>query len=258
MKHFARDPYLHFLIGGVLLYLLFGWLHQDTPKEKSLLRYEQQALAVKFAETWGKAPDQNTMRLIQKQYLFDDALYEEARRLELDRLDEQIHRRMVTKMKQIITASFVDTNITQATLQNFYREHLESYTNAEKMRLIAILLPKYEENQTDFVEMFNTFRLSSNEVSGFLTPTQTSSIVEGNRETIASMFGKYVAFEVWQMQSNRWHTVAHSKEERYAIYIIKREGGEPLSYDEVETRVYDDYRATQHINALQNYAKEAK
>lgn len=102
MTGWAREPLVHFLVLGALIFLGFQVL-DDTPPPVSDTRLEvtqadADRLAVQFEATWRRAPTEEELAVLIDRFVRDEVLVREALALGLDNGDAIVRQRLVQKM----------------------------------------------------------------------------------------------------------------------------------------------------------------
>ncbi|WP_171033101.1 peptidyl-prolyl cis-trans isomerase [Qipengyuania marisflavi] len=125
-----REPLLHFLIGGAVLYALFAWI--GTPVDPasrtiSLSRSDQAQIAQGFAQMMGRPPTDAELSGLIERRVREEVLYREALRLGLDRDDPAVRRRLATKMDEIAAASAEAETPGDAVLEEWHKAHAGTF-----------------------------------------------------------------------------------------------------------------------------------
>lgn len=98
-----RDPLLHFLLLGGLLFMLyaaFGRPDGTTPRDRIVVgESELMRLSQQFQRTWMRPPTRSELQGLADDFVKEEILYREALALGLDRDDLVIRRRMRQKME---------------------------------------------------------------------------------------------------------------------------------------------------------------
>ncbi len=156
MKKLLREPLLHFLAAGGLLFGAYRWIHGPAPAaeagpskdifvdRKSLLTFLQyQANAFQpeyFAGQLDALSAQARQDLVDK-YVREEALFREAEALGLAQGDYVIRRRMVQKMLYLIedtaTESFAPT---EAEIERYFRAHRQRYEAAQTLTFTHVFV----------------------------------------------------------------------------------------------------------------------
>jgi hypothetical protein len=105
MTRLLREPLLHFLLIGALLFGLYGLAppgHSTavtTPKEIRLSPDEINQLTQLFQSQWRRAPTPQELQRLVEAKVEQEILYREALAMGLDKNDEIVKRRMAQKMQ---------------------------------------------------------------------------------------------------------------------------------------------------------------
>ena len=138
-----REPIVHFLVGGSIVFALLSFFtnepETESPADSSRIVVERDALLT-FVQAKTKVADEATVRrafeafdsdTLQEwidRYVREEALVREARALGLDREDQIIRRRLAQKI-EFLTLGLLDEElqVDAADLEEFYRERAEDY-----------------------------------------------------------------------------------------------------------------------------------
>jgi len=99
-----REPLLHFLLIGMLLFLLFGKVapRSDEGTRITVDRTAIAALAGQFQATWSRPPTRDEVNGLVDSYIRDEILYREGVALGLVKDDPVIKRRVRQKLEVLI------------------------------------------------------------------------------------------------------------------------------------------------------------
>ena len=109
MKGWLREPLVHFVVLGGLLFGLYAWLQHGASgrgdNAAGPVRISANAIA-QLAEVWrrqqGREPTSEELRALAAGYLREELLGREARALGLDQNDLVIRRRLAQKVEFIV------------------------------------------------------------------------------------------------------------------------------------------------------------
>ena len=102
LSRLLREPLLHFLAIGGLIFLLFGAVAEPGPGPTDTIvvgpeHIEQ--LATRFQSVWQRPPTDDELRNIVDEFVREEIYYREALLLGLDRNDTVVRRRLRQKME---------------------------------------------------------------------------------------------------------------------------------------------------------------
>jgi PPIC-type PPIASE domain len=103
LKSLLREPLVHFLLLGALLFALNAWLRPapvaDAGGEIVVSEGRVRNLGEGFRRTWQRPPTRSELDSLIQDYIRDEVLYREALALGLDQDDTVIRRRLRQKME---------------------------------------------------------------------------------------------------------------------------------------------------------------
>ena len=102
MRSLLREPLVHFLVAGALLFALYaGLTGSDGDRSHRIVVDEERValLARSFERTWLRPPSAAELRGLVEDHVTEEILYREALALGLDRDDPVVRRRMRQKME---------------------------------------------------------------------------------------------------------------------------------------------------------------
>lgn len=127
----TREPLVHFLVAGALLYAFFTWTGGNAVDPSSRVievgREEQAQLALQFERTMGRAPTDAELDAQIDRFVRDEVLYREALRLGLDQGDAVVRQRMVSKMDMTASAAAEIAEPSEEELRAFFEERKRRY-----------------------------------------------------------------------------------------------------------------------------------
>jgi hypothetical protein len=128
-----REPLLHFLAAGLVLFLLGQAIRAHTDTHRILLSPQRQAeLANRYALQFGTRPDERMMTELVKSDVHEEILFRQGLALGLDKDDEIIRRRIIQKMQFLLEDLQIPPEPDIAQLQAYYRTHAEQYRLPER------------------------------------------------------------------------------------------------------------------------------
>src|SRR5512147_2822417 len=104
MKALLREPLVHFLLLGALLFALDAWLRPSAsaaPAEIVVSEARVRALAQNFARTWQRPPTREEVDGLIEGFVREEVMLREALALGLDRDDAIVRKRMQQKVEFI-------------------------------------------------------------------------------------------------------------------------------------------------------------
>jgi len=129
MKKILREPLLHFLVLGALLFVVYGWIDggaMRSPEQIVVSAERVRALTDQFQRTWQRAPTEQELDGLVQTFVREEVMYREGVARGLDRDDPVIRRRVQQKL-EFLTDGSVPSAPTDAELQAWVDGHADLY-----------------------------------------------------------------------------------------------------------------------------------
>ncbi len=129
MKKLLREPLLHFLILGALIFAAYGWIKRDqrSVDEIVVTRGQQEHLVTMFTRTWQRAPTAQEYQGLLRDFIREEIAYRQAVSMGLNEGDTIIRRRMRQKLELLTDEIVSFAEPADADLQQYLLEHPESF-----------------------------------------------------------------------------------------------------------------------------------
>lgn len=143
MKSFLKEPLVHFLIIGALLFIFFDiYRATDQESEKTIRITEAQieTLRASFTRTWRRPPTNQELEGLVKELIREEIACREATSMGLDRDDPYIRRRLKMKMDFMLEDMSELVPPTDKELTLFLQQHRELFRVEPKVRFSHVYL----------------------------------------------------------------------------------------------------------------------
>src|SRR5512139_1748792 len=130
IRRLAREPLLHFLLIGAVLFVLYGALNRgrsDAPREIVISEARVAAIAENFTTVWMRPPTAVELKGLIDDYVAEEVYYREAIAMGLDQDDTVIRRRLRQKMEFISEDAAATAEPIDVQLQEFLAKHPEKF-----------------------------------------------------------------------------------------------------------------------------------
>ena len=138
-----REPLLHFLAIGALLFALYAALNRDgwdAPRDIVITNTRVEALAENFAVVWMRPPTATELKGIIDDYIAEEVYYREAVAMGLDRDDTVIRRRLRQKMEFISDGVADAAEPAEAELQAYLERHPGKFAQPAQLTFRQVYL----------------------------------------------------------------------------------------------------------------------
>jgi parvulin-like peptidyl-prolyl isomerase len=138
MKRLLREPLIHFLLIGALLFGLYGLAPSAGPataasKQIRLSQGEIAQLTLLFQSQWRRPPTPQELERLVENKVQQEILYREALAMGLDKDDEIVKRRMAQKMQFLAEDVAAAREPTTAELKAWFEQHSARFAQPPRL-----------------------------------------------------------------------------------------------------------------------------
>jgi len=245
VRGWLREPLLHFLLLGVLLFVLFTWLGGDTGPMSSRITVSQaqvQQLATAFTKVWQRPPTEAELKGLVDDYVREEIAFREAVAMGLDRDDTIIRRRMRQKLEFLVEDAASATPPTESELQAYLEANRATFRFEPQVEFRQVYVDP--TSGTDAAARAQALRKEL-QAAGPEAPIDTlgDSIMLDpevpllRQEEVARLFGTEFAARVVTLQPGRWEGPVDSGYGLHLVMVRKVVPGRAATLDEVRRDV---------------------
>ena len=259
MKKLLREPLVHFLLLGLLVFAGFKVTSRNEAGEPSKIVVTQaqvESLVTGFSRTWQRPPTTLELEGLIREYIREEVCTREALALGLDKDDSVIRRRLRQKLEFISDSVASQADPTEEQLQQYLQAHANSFRGERQLTFSQVYLDpqKHGENLTrDINQMLAELRLGSkSEVSKM----GDSLLLEQNFESvpageISKQFGEKFVADLADLPVGEWSGPIESGYGLHLVIVIDRKDGSVPALADVRETVKRDW-----VNARRSETNE--
>lgn len=265
MKALLREPLLHFLLLGTALFLVYGYLSRneidsdpqtivvDRGSLLTFLQFRSRAFdAGRFQDAMDQLSEEDLQRLIDD-YVREEALYREAKALQLDKNDYVSRLRLIQQL-EFITRGFADTQVqvTDEEIQGYYEAHQSEYRVQPKVTFTHVFFSneRHGAKKAEALARAELHKLNQAGVRFHQAPAHGErflyhvNYVAREAEEIASHFGEEMQAQIFALEPSekRWRGPFLSPYGAHLVLMTHHEPGYLPSLEEVHARVEQEAR----------------
>ena len=187
-----REPLLHFLLLGALLFLAYGWLNNAgfaAKDEIVVSRSQVDGLVTQFEKVWQRAPTAEERQALVESWVRDEIFYREAIAMGLEQDDPVVRRRLSQKIQFIMDTGADAGPPSDAELQGWLDEHADQYRVPATYTLRQHFFDpaRHGESVDAIVAQAQRALTAGREVHG--DPTMLPAALEGRAADVERAFG---------------------------------------------------------------------
>jgi len=258
LKNIIGEPLLHFLLLGALLYLYYDLNSQEDTQTKqniSLLPNEIETIKSNYLQNNGVTIDKEILEFYKSEEYYKKILLNEAYALGLEKQDKQIQEKLLKQMQFIMTNQSQILEPSEEALFEYYEKNIADYSAITDLSFAHIFFSNPKDKRIDRVlELLNIAEVSPQKAAYFGDKFEASNFVDAITPfELEQRYGKYFRNKVLALKKGLWHKAIHSKYGVHLVYVRSKTTTDPYSFDEIQERVYLDYKQEE----LHNRVKKA-
>lgn len=225
LKSLLREPLVHFLALGALLFLYFHWKGNSGLASTSIVVTHAQIeqLAVGFARTWQKPPTEAELKGLIDEYVKEEIATREAVAMGLDRDDVIIRRRLRQKLEFLAEDTLQTSPPSDADLNAWIAAHPDSFRSDPQIAFRQVYLSPQRHGAsitTDAEKLLVKLRASGPKVSIEHYGDPTMLPAEQPRAPLfdtSRSFGDEFAKQVMSAETGKW---VGPVESAYGLHLV--------------------------------------
>ena len=261
LKRYLREPLVHFLLIGGVLFGVYGHTqggHGTTPssREIRLTLDEVGQLALLYQSQWRRPPTPQDLERMVENKVQQEVLYREALAMGLDKDDEIVKRRMAQKMQFLAEDVAAAREPTTDELRAWFEGHGDQFALPSRVSFRQLYFSPDRRGaraHDDAVKALAALAgepVDSMRVGGLADPTMLQAYY-GDRtsEQLAKDFGPQFAQTVVRLKPGSWQGPIESGFGWHLVFVDSFVPGRMPAFEEVEPDVKAAWLADQKAQA---------
>ncbi len=244
-----REPLLHFLVLGALLFGLYFWvgspMTSTSTKHIDVSAPVIESLQATWKLQWGRKPTEQQLEKIVDNYVHDEVLYQEALALGLDDKDLIVRRRMIQKMQFLVEDVAGIKEPSDEELQSYLDAHAARYTIPGRFSFQHVYFSRELHGDRTDADAENLLTQLQTDPKPFQPKGDRSMLPKtytlASARTLNNTFGGTLAQEMAGVTQKGWQGPFHSAYGSHLVNVTQIEPGHPATLAEVRKNVRLDY-----------------
>lgn len=245
-----REPLLHFLVLGALIFALYGWLNRDLPAGDEIVvtRGQQEHLVNVFTRTWQRPPTEDEFRGLVQDYIREEIAFREGVAMGFDEGDTVIRRRMRQKLELLTDEIVSISEPSDEDLQAFLDENQDRFRIEATFDLRHIFISRDRRGasaEADANALLD--KLRSNPETDWTAMGDPLPIGDEFRDVrtgeVERQFGPRFVERILEVEQDRW---VGPVESGFGLHLVRIENFVPArdaSLDEVRQQITSEWFA---------------
>lgn len=235
-----REPLVHFLIGGALIFAFFAWRGEEADPASRVIavdREVQAQIALDYERTMQRPPTDAELDALTERWVREEVLYREALRLGFDAGDPVVRRRLAKKMEFLAVSSADAAEPGEAELERWYRANAARYTSDLRLSFDQVYFAERPDPATVLSGLRQDWQAAGEPAS------LPASVEARDKAQVAAQFGAGFAEALATMKAGAgWQGPLASGVGWHFVRLRQVEAGTVPPLDTVRERVIEDWR----------------
>ncbi len=258
MNRWLREPLLHFIALGVVIFIAYGLVGEGEPDERDIVvtRGQQAHLVTTFTRTWQRPPTQEEFDALVQDWIRQEIAWREGSAMGLDTDDIVIRRRMRQKLELLAEDVVTLAEPTEADLQAFLEANPGDYVREPRYSLRQVYFSPDRRGEEAARDAEQALVLLATDDPA-LDPAQLGDPLplpyqlDGESEgAVARQFGGSFAAALSDLPEGEWAGPVPSGYGLHLVRVEARDPGRALSLDEARDAVVRDLEHRRRQDAI--------
>jgi hypothetical protein len=247
VKRILREPLLHFLLLGALLFALDAWLYPRDVRVQShrivLTQDDLRQLAVQWLAQGRALPTPKELQSLVDQRVSEEILFREALNLGLDKDDEIIKRRLAQKMDFLADDVAALQTPGEAQLRAWYLENSSRFEQPPRVSFHHLYFSSdrgasaHEAAAAALVRIANKPATTSTAAAAADPFMFRDYYAERTPEQVAKEFGPEFTRAVFELKPGAWQGPVQSGYGWHLVFVAGLEPARTPPFEEIENDV---------------------
>jgi hypothetical protein len=245
LRSLLKEPLLHFIVLGALLFLVDAWRGSAGPESTRIVIGSGQIayLAAGFERTWTRPPSESELKHMLDEWVREEIAVREAMASGLDRDDTVIRRRLRQKLEFLLEDSADLQTPDEAEQRAWYAQHAEALRRESRIGFRQVYLnPQLrgatlqQQAESTLAQLQSLGVVAS--VEAFGDPTQLPAELDTTAlSDIDSRFGAGFAAALDTLPTGTWSGPVRSGYGLHLVWIDDKLAGEVPAFETVQPLV---------------------
>jgi len=247
MRKLLREPLVHFLILGAILFLVFDVTREtDQPGERRIVVTAEQVdqLAAQFSRTWLRDPTPEELNGLVERYLRSEIYYREALAMGLGQDDPYVRNRLVLKLEVLLDDLSAEAEPADAELARFLTEHAERFAEPARLwfRQVYLNPDRHSDPSAEAQRLLDLLRSGADPDALGDVSMLTPGLDTATPNEIARQFGEDFADTLEGLEPGGWIGPVRSPFGMHLVRVTQRQPVRQPALAEIRDAVLAEWR----------------
>jgi peptidyl-prolyl cis-trans isomerase C len=249
MKRLLREPLVHFVLLGAVLFALNAWRQEQHPAESPAARIEVTAAVIErlraaFERQFGQPPDAEELREQVTAHIREEVFSREALALGLDRDDTIVRRRLAQKMEFLTDDIVSAAEPTDAAVRDFFEKNAGRYAKAGRVSFRHVYFSKEKRRagaDAAAHEALAALQKGARDDAMGDPFLHGFEFAEREQDDVIAAFGPEFAKQLAAQATGDWRGPVASSYGLHVVRVEARMESRAVKFDEVRETVLRDF-----------------
>lgn len=238
LGHAAREPLVHFLLFGALIFAVDALLASRAGDPNLITVGADVAVEAKalFRTSIGREPTPQEMKQLTDRWVDNEVLYREGLALGVDKGDKGIRDRVIFKALNIMQSNLTAPPADEKTLRDWFEKNRANYDEPPRYDFVEAVL--IGDTSPESVKKFSASLnagVQDDEKSGL-------RVFKGRpRSNLVISYGEAFTQALDQLHPGQWQAL-NGKDGVHVVRLEAKQAGVPTTYDAVRAQVFPDWK----------------
>jgi hypothetical protein len=261
LGRFLREPLVHFLLLGALIFGAFKFISSETiePGKILITQGRIESLEIAFSRTWRRPPTASELEGLIRDYVREEVFAREAVALGLDKDDTIIRRRLRQKLEFVSEDVAAHAEPSDEQLREYLKAHADAFRGDRRFTFKQVYLNSQQRGtnlRRDASQLLAQLRRSGGQTD--ISTLGDSLLLENGFKGIAAaevvkQFGEQFAATLVEMPVGQWHGPIESGFGVHLVLIIDRTDSSLPALDDVRAAVRREWINARRLEANEKF-----
>jgi peptidyl-prolyl cis-trans isomerase C len=251
IKSLFKEPLVHFLIIGFLMFVLYGIIGGESgPEDKTIQisRADIQLMQARWQKQWQRPPTDEEMKGLIRAHVREEVLYREAMAMGLDQNDTIVRRRVAQKMDFVLADATSEETPTDEQLEQYMQQNIERFQDPVRISFAHVYFSqdkRGDKAEADAKKVLETIRKQGLSIASAIRTGDPFMMYyeysANSRAQVARNFGEEFADALFKQNTTGWLGPVRSGYGLHLIYVSEFRAAIPPVLEDVKERVLTEY-----------------
>ena len=266
MKTFVREPLVHFLLLGAVVFIAYGLVSKpgfsDESGKITVTQGQIENLVSGFTKAWQRPPTSEELAGLVRDLVREEVYCREAMALGLDKDDTVIRRRLRQKMEFISDDIAAMPEPTDADLNAYLQAHTDRFRAEQTFTFSQVYLDP-EKHGENLARDISALLAQLNRAGGQaeVSAVGDSFLMERSytaapASEVAKQFGEKFAAKLGELSPGKWEGPVASGYGAHLVFVSERTEGRAPELAEVRDDVRREWANAQRLELNEKFYQE--